>query len=98
MADPVIRLYERNGAGLQEIQGLGWQLSDFSGVAPVVGDCIINSGVQSGRDRTDPIERTVYEVVARWLGENGGTQPGEVVIHLEVRERLGKADEQNVFD
>lgn len=98
MSDPMLRLYERNAAGLVELPSLGWQLSDFAGVVPSVGDCIINSGVQSGRDRTDPIERTVYEVVARWFAENSGAEQGSLVINLEVRERQGKPDEQNLFD
>ena len=82
-----IRLYvqDENGRLLDEREE--YELPDFCGVVPVVGDLIVNPGVLAGRDRRDVINREVWEVISRYfLPHAHGDELCYVVLGVTVRQ------------
>lgn len=86
--------YERNG--VLETTGDNYSLADFGGVVPVVGDLLPMEGVAVGKDRSDPDNRTVYEVVSRYFFPRYREQDAPQ-IGFEVRARAGTRREINIL-
>lgn len=67
-------------------------LSFYGGIAPSVGDLIVDRNVPSGRDRSDPSHRTIHKVVARYI------IPGAMAhIHLVIESRQGTHRERQIL-
>jgi hypothetical protein len=67
-------------------------LSFYGGMAPAVGDLIVDPVLAKGADRNDPKNRTIHEVVARYF------IPGEIThIHLVIESRPGSHQEREIM-
>ncbi|MYE22957.1 MAG: hypothetical protein F4Y01_03280 [Gammaproteobacteria bacterium] len=74
-----------------------YELPDFGGVMPCVGDLIVEPGVAGGLDRRDLENRTVLDVVARYFYPR--TDPKDewgYIGVLVVRERPAKRHEEEI--
>ncbi len=63
-----IRVYIRESDGTIVDGGISYDLSDFAGHVPSIGDIIIIPGVAVGLDRHTPANREFWSVVGRVLG------------------------------
>lgn len=73
-----------------------YDLEALGGTVPTVGDLIVDPGVLQGRDRSEPTNRTVYEVAARYFHPRT-TDSEYVLISLLVKERQGREDERSIL-
>lgn len=63
--DVTIRIHTRAEKGEWQDDAQDYGLSDFGGFLPAVGDFILEPGVGSNLDRTDPKNRVMMKVVER---------------------------------
>ena len=61
---------------------------------PMVGDHILDPGVLGGLDRSEPENRTVYEVVARYFLPTLHSHNDERWTHTVLVVRIGKGTER----
>ena len=97
MTEIAFRLYTRNEHGELEDMRHEFNLSDFGGIAPVLGDLIVDPGVIGGMDRLRYDNRTVYRVKERYFLPGKGS-PDIVWIVLVVEDRCGDREESSLFD
>lgn len=89
----IARLYKRDSAiGLLLDMKIDFVLWEKEGVLPDIGDKIIDPGVLQGKDRRDPLRRTVYEVVGRYYGLENETH-----VAIVVKERTGLGHEEDLL-
>jgi hypothetical protein len=81
--DVTIRIYYQHPDGRTEDGSLDFELKDFAGYLPAIGDTILNPGVTSGRDRTEPQNREIWKVVGRVF--NPRDMASYVVLIVEER-------------
>ena len=60
-----IRIFRLDSNGLLFDDEVDFELSDFGGVLPVAGDCILYPLVQQGGSRTEPEDREILTVESR---------------------------------
>jgi hypothetical protein len=65
--------------------------ADFGGTIPGIGDIIVDPLCQQGRNPSDPIGRTLYEVVGRYFAPRADLP---TLVHLLVRPRAGRFEER----
>lgn len=70
-----------------------YELADFGGVVPSVGDLITYAGVRQGLDRTVMSNRRVRQVIRRYFAPDQGTAK----IYLVVTSRPGVEVERNAL-
>jgi len=92
----VVHLFYQNGGSYKAIAEESVTASDLGGV-PEPGDCIVSQGVLQGRDRNDPANREVYEVVRRYFFGDGARDERAVHVHLLVNVRPGQLEEINIL-
>lgn len=91
----VVCLYFHSPSGTYQGESdMHYPLEDF-GIAPNIGDLIVDPGVPQGRDRTQPANRSVYEVKKRYFLPSDGKNPA--FINLIVSERKGRKPEANIL-
>jgi hypothetical protein len=73
-----------------------YDLEDLGGTVPMIGDLIVDPGVVQGRDRTDPANRDVHEVTARYFYPRT-TDSASVLVGLLVTTRQGREEEINLL-
>lgn len=95
MTKPVmIRLFTESGGYLNDL-GVEFTSDDFGGGVPMAGDLIVSPGVVAGRERREPANREVMEVLKRYhpLGQSQVMEQLCVVLVVEVRTGLpGEVD------
>ena len=94
MTELIARIYGILEDGTYSDLKLDFSLSDFNGVLPTPGDLIVDPGVVSGRDRSAPENRTVYEVVSRYFFPVADETWRYVA--LVCRERYGQTFEADI--
>lgn len=94
----IFRLHERNENGELEDLRNEFDLGDFGGTIPVVGDSILDPGVITGSPRFKHDNRTIYEVKERYFLPGKGSSLNIVWIALVVEERCGLREETTLFD
>lgn len=60
-----IRILHRDPAGKIFDGGVEFDLTQFAGQMPAIGDMILDPGVIQGQDRRDPQNRSIWTVVGR---------------------------------
>ena len=99
MATPktVIRLYDdcENGRPFEDREE-EYDLDDFGGVTPAVGDRIVSPWVMKGLDRRDPNNREVFEVVRRYFQPMDASGTDRIYIFLVVRSQRATSDESDI--
>lgn len=65
MSEPAIVICFKQPDGKIIPDDSSYELSDFAGVVPAVGDKILAPGVQSGLDRRQPENRRIWTVLER---------------------------------
>ena len=101
--EPVCRLYRRDKTGLLRDLEQEFSLPKLGGVIPQPGDCIVDPFAPAGRDRSAPINRTVYEVVRRYFKPTYPKFPLEKSVDatawvvLEVIDRQGDVSERDLL-
>lgn len=65
MPETTIRIYLRHSHGQLDDMSEAFDLTQFAGQVPVIGDVILEPGVLDGLDRTDPANRRLWQVVGR---------------------------------
>lgn len=60
-----VRIYEQAPDGVWHDREQDYDLDDFAGVLPAIGDMILEPGVPQGLDRYDPSNRKLFTVVQR---------------------------------
>ncbi|RVL69854.1 hypothetical protein CN140_35830 [Sinorhizobium meliloti] len=80
--DIAIRVYFRAESGLVA-DGQRYDLSDFGGFLPAIGDQVLQPGVLQGIDRSQRKSRTVWTVVGRIF--NPKDSPNHVCLIVEPR-------------
>jgi len=65
VTDVTIRIYRRQADGSLADGQEDYELSNFGGFLPAVGDLIVKPGVSQGLDRYDPHNREIWTVVGR---------------------------------
>lgn len=83
MTPPNFRIYERDSDGQIEDRQHDMSLDDFGGQCPLVGDLIVEAGVPSHLDRSDPANRKIWTVVARVF--NPRDLPDYIALIVEER-------------
>lgn len=73
-----------------------YDLEALGGGVPAVGDLIVDPGVVQGKDRNDPADRDICQVVARYFHPRT-TDSGDVFIALLVTARQGRREEINIL-
>lgn len=73
-----------------------YDLGDFGGVLPAVGDLIVSPWVVEGRDRRNPANRSVYEVLHRYFQPVDKSTTDLIYIILVVGERAATWKEVNI--
>ena len=88
MVDTVtaIRIHIIDEAGVIFDAGNEFNLKELADTVPAVGDLIVDPGVLQGRDRRDPSNRTILEVVARYFLP--GAHQNDVYVAVVVKERV----------
>ena len=61
----MIRTFFLRATGKIEDSHENYDLSDFAGFLPSIGDTILNPGVVQGLNRSDPVNRRIWTVVGR---------------------------------
>jgi hypothetical protein len=90
MTETYVHLFYDDGHGCLRDAGAE-PLSFYGGMVPVVGDLIVDRNVEKGMDRGDARNRTIHEVVARYI------IPGEIThIHLVIEGRRGTYREREI--
>jgi hypothetical protein len=90
MTETYVHLFYDDGHGCLRDAGAE-PLSSYGGTVPVVGDLIVDRNVGKGMDRSDARNRTIHEVVARYI------IPGEAThIHLVIEGRRGTYREREI--
>jgi hypothetical protein len=89
MADLTIRIYVRNAAGVFEDTERDFDLSEFGGFLPSIGDKILDPAVLVGRDRRDAANRSIWTIVGRYFNPRDLTE----YVALIVEERTPTAEE-----
>ncbi len=92
MEESSVRIYYVSDDGEWQDGQIEYPLSSFAGVLPAPGDLILEPGVLHGRDRHDPANREILEVVKRVFGAKDF--PDRVA--LVVRKRGLKAEEHDI--
>lgn len=72
-----------------------YELADFGGVVPNVGDLITYAGVKHGLDRTVMANRRVRQVVRRYFAPD--QSPSTVKVYLVVTTRPGLEVERSAL-
>jgi hypothetical protein len=88
MQEVLIRLFDKQSDGKLKDSGNEYELREFGGQIPSIGDFIVDPGVLSGLNRDDPLNRTVMKVVARYF-QPGNSDEKRACIGLVVEERRG---------
>jgi hypothetical protein len=83
MTAPTFRIYERYPDGRIEDRQLDMSLDEFGGQCPVVGDLVVEAGVPSHLDRSDPANRKIWTVMARVF--NPRDLPDYIALIVEER-------------
>ena len=65
----IIRIYEEDDGVFKDTAN-EFDLCELADTVPEVGDFIIEPGVVVGKDRDDPANRDIYEVVSRYFMPN----------------------------
>lgn len=91
----IIRLYEDEGNSLS-FNRSEFDLSEFGGHLPIVGDLIIDPGVVQGLDRNEPTNRTIFEVTARYFAP-GSRDDGYTYVCFVVKPRAGTDKEADIL-
>ena len=85
MIQNVIRLFTREGEYYVDLKE-EYDISELAGTVPAVGDFIVDPGVLGGRDRNDPANRTIYEVISRYfLPMTRGNDISYVAVVVKIR-------------
>lgn len=88
-------LYRDEQGNICDTRG-DYDLDDFGGVLPAVGDRIVEPGVAGGRDPREPENRTVYTVEERYF-QPGTTKMTDLIwVHLVVSIRQADESERLV--
>lgn len=95
MQEAMIRVFERLQDGRMEPVE-DYDVPDFGGVLPQVGDFFVSPGVTQGLNRQDPANRTVSLVVARYI-QPVVSMDGRAAVALVVESRPGALNEVNVL-
>ena len=85
MNDITIRVYVLDDNGIPEDRRLEFELASFGGNLPAIGDTILNPGVRSGLDRSQPENRRIWTVRDRVFNPRDLTD----YVVLVVSERQG---------
>lgn len=81
---PTIRILYKDDSGRVSDGSLDFDLDDFAGQVPTIGDMIVNPGVLVGKDRQDARNREVWTVVGRVF--NSRDNKDYVALIVESRE------------
>lgn len=65
MSEVTVRIYLRNSHDQLDDMSEAFELAQFAGQVPMIGDEILAPGVLDGLDRTDPVNRRVWKIVGR---------------------------------
>lgn len=95
----LVRFYERANDGALSDLREEYSLHELGNTIPVPGDYIVSSGVVAGKVRSDPANRTIYEVEARYflpttIDEN---KDEYIYVVLAVQPRPGRDTEIDVL-
>ena len=71
-----------------------YDISDLAGTIPVVGDLIVSPWVDGGKDRREPENRTIYEVISRYFLP--GAHGEDSYVAVVVKERKAFESERDV--
>lgn len=93
MKDVTIRIYFRDSDGKANDGQEDYGLSDFGGLLPCVGDCILKPGVLQGLDRGRPNNREIWTVVGRMFNPRDNKD----YVALIVEERPPTAGEYSLL-
>ena len=97
MPKTAIRLYDDyEGKEPFEDRREEYDLDDFGGVLPAVGDRIVSPWVMKGHDRRDPANREICEVVHRYFQPVEASKTDLIYIILVVRTRKATTDEADI--
>ena len=91
-----IRLLCRDKRGNIDDMKDDYNLEDFGGVLPAVGDRIVEPGVTRGLDRREPENRTVYTVEERYFQPRSDAADELIWIHLVLSIREAYESERLV--
>ena len=80
-----IRIHMIDEAGMIFDSGHEFDLKELADTVPAVGDTIVDPGVPQGKDRRDPTNRTILEVVARYFLP--GAHQNDVYVAVVVKDR-----------
>ncbi|CCM76266.1 hypothetical protein [Rhizobium mesoamericanum] len=83
MKDITIRVCFRDASGAITDGQQDFELTDFAGFLPAIGDQVLEPGVLQGLDRHKPENRTVWTVVGRVF--NPKDLPNYVCLVVETR-------------
>lgn len=73
-----------------------YDLEDFGGVLPAVGDRIVSPWVIGNLDRRDPANRDVYEVIHRYFQPVDSSEEDLIYIELVVRVLKATTEEADI--
>ena len=76
-----IRLFSIDGEGVWQDEQHDYELENFGGHLPAVGDIILEEGVLSGLDRNDPKNRRLMTVKHRVF--NAGDNPDYIALVVD---------------
>ena len=96
MPKTAIRVYHHYDDEAFEDAREEYDLEDFGGILPAVGDRIVSPWVIEGRDRRDPANRSVYEVIHRYFQPVDSSTTDVIYIILVVRDREATAEEADI--
>ena len=83
MNETSIRIYFESDDGDWSDSQMDYPLESFGGFLPNVGDSLLEPGVLTGRDRHDPANREMLDVVKRVFGAKDHPN----VVAIVVRKR-----------
>ncbi|GAA2821629.1 hypothetical protein EDC40_10345 [Aminobacter aminovorans] len=82
--DVTVRICFRNKDGLIEDGAEDFDLSTFGGFLPSIGDKIVDPGVLSGMNRSDPSNREIWTVVERVFNPKDNSEYVALVVEARV--------------
>ena len=92
----VIRLYRCVGNVLEDTTEQ-FNLSQLAGTVPAVGDLIVDPGCLEGKDRENPVNRTIYEVISRYFLPGKHDEDSEdSSVAIVVKERTASTTEASI--
>ena len=91
MTEIAIRILYRNQDGNIDDMKEEYDLADFGGIFPAVGDRIVDPGVVQGRDRREPENRTIWTVEERYFQPR--TDPDAEYFYMYLVVSMRSADE-----